>query len=308
MSDLENAELWELAYDLDPYNADKCAEVDPHLANKIEDINDLSQIYYYLCYGSVQKNLPATRNKVNQLFLEELKKGEGIDWFKFRRFYDWLGTDIKQQLAEKWLDDDESAADTVWVVNTTDFTSEIGIKILEKLTKIYKKRKSKQNIHLIETIFVSLDKDFINDASKILASSTPAVAASLLRRSDIDEKHTLKGLKALSKLSKQRDVEIKIDFDMLQHLGPKGRLDAMKQLMGMFDKYYKWQQQYNTQDNRYYYRRRKPKERKYDLPFKEVPSKDDVEKFLFPCSLKYNDEVVAMMERYNELVNLKGGK
>jgi len=310
MADLESAELYELAYDLDPYNADKCLAVDPYLANKIEDIDDLSSIYYYLCYGTVQKNLPATRDKVNEIFLQELskKKEDGFDWNTFRRFYEWLGVEIKQQLAEKWINDNEASAQTVWMINTVEHTSEMGVKILEKLVKIYKKRKSKQNIRLIETIFINLKSEFVKEASKILSNSTPAVVASLLRRTDIDEKHTLKGLKALSKLSKQRDVEIKIDFDMLKHLGPKGRLDAMKQLMGMFDKYYKWNQKYlnaTASGSSYYYNRRQPKEKEFNLPFKEIPNKDDVELFLFPCSLKYNDEVVAMMKRYNELVNLK---
>ena len=309
MTDFETAELWELTYELSPFNVESCLKIDPYLADRIECLKDLLQVFYYLCYGKIQNNLPETKKKVNQLFREELKN-EDVNWYNFKRFRDWFDDDIKCELVKTWLGDDKHNAQSSWVVDT--FTvgelrdGDMGLKVIDKLTKLYKKNKSRKNVTLIENLFKSLDSRFVNDACEIVSKSTPAVAASLLRRTDISEKYTIKGLKALSKLSKQRNVDIKIDFDMLKHLGPKGRLDAMKQLMGMFDKYFKWQQENlpnaATYYDKYYYNRRKPKEVTYELPFKKMPEREDIEIFLFPCSLKYNSEVVAMMKRYNDIV------
>ena len=309
MTDFETAELWELAYELNPHNAESCLKIDPYLADKIECLKDLFQIFYYLCYGKIQNNLPETKKKINQLFREELKN-ENINWHNLKRFCNWLDEDVKYKLIKVWLEDDKHNAQSSWVVDTFTVgelrTGDMGLKVIDKLTKLYKKNKSRKSIALIESLFNSIDSQFVDNACEIISKSTPAIVASLLRRTDINEKYTIKGLKALSKLSKQRNVNIKIDFDMLKHLGPKGRLDAMKQLLGMFDKHFKWQQQHHPSANYdiYHYKCRKPKEVTYELPFKKIPEREDIEIFLFPCSLKYNSEVVAMMKRYDELVKL----
>ena len=176
-----------------------------------------------------------------------------------------------------------------------------------------KKRKKAEFIHEIERIFDGLAKDNLKSGCDLLFKATPALSATLLRRNDIEEKYTIKGLKSISKLSKQRNLNIKIDFNMLSNLGPKGRLDAMKQLLGMFDGYYKYkvkQEEYyknNPNAHRYSYgswreEQLKRKSKSFGLPFTEIPKKEDVESFLFPCSIKYNDQVIAMMARFNELV------
>ena len=72
---------------------------------------------------------------------------------------------------------------------------------------------------------------------------------------------------------------------MLKHLGPKSRLDAMKQLLGMLGYYYS--------------------SNKYQHPFKTLPERSDVLEFLFPCSLKYNDQVKELVKRYDELTRQK---
>lgn len=126
------------------------------------------------------------------------------------------------------------------------------------------------------------------------------------------EKYVPKALKALGKLTGQRKIDAKIDFSTLQQLGPRERLNTMQQLLGTFDGcyrlmlYYKKNAGNNTND--YYYRQYKERYERSGinngLPFKELPSKEEIEQFLFPCSLKFNKEVSDLMARYNELIAL----
>jgi len=309
MTNYAEASLWDLAYNLDPTNKDLCTHIDKHLANKLEDMESLLEIYYYLCYGEMHTLLPATKTKINELLSKELEKSDEIQWWQFKNFAKWFEGDLKETLAKEWLDNDTADLDVAWMVNSLDSNVDTNLKILSKLVRMYKKKKSIETVKVLERIFIEMEPDRIDEACAIIVKSTPAMAASLLRRNDIPEKYTLKGLKALSKLSKQRDLNIQIDFDTLKHLGPKARLDAMKQLMGMFDKYYQFRQTVDPNNYGYGYRykerRLKAKSKEYSLPFKEVPKRAEIEKFLFPCCLKYNDEVVSMMERFDELISQK---
>ncbi|KKM69027.1 hypothetical protein LCGC14_1454950 [marine sediment metagenome] len=306
MQDYAEASLWDLSYDLDPTDAAMCSEIDPHLAGKLENMERLLEIYYYLCYGDMHTLLPLTKKRINELLSDELKDLENIKWYQFKNFVAWLDDGVKQSLAKEWLNNDEIELDDAWMADSISTDTNTNLQVLTKLVRMYKKKKSSQSIKIMEKVFLNFESDRIDEACDVISQSTPAVAATLLRRTDISEKFTIKGLKALSKLYKQRDVEIQIDFDMLKHLGPKGRLDAMKQLMGMFDKYYQFVQKNKDDTSRdygYSYRERRLKRnaKEYNLPFKEMPKREDVERFLFPCSLRYNDEVVAMIGRFNEL-------
>ncbi len=308
MVDYAEASLWDLAYYLDQTKPDVCAEIDLPLSEKLDDMDRLMEIYYYLCCGDMHKLLPKTRARINELLLNELNDSQP-QWWQFKNFVNWLDEDLKQSLASEWLNNDASDLDDVWMANSLFSDTETNLKILQKLVRMYKKKKSTETVKVIERIFGDVETARVDEACAIIEKSTPAVSVSLLKRNDISEKYTLKGLKALSKLSKQRDLDIKIDFDTLKNLGPKARLDAMKQLLGMFDKYYQFKK--NVDPNSYGYgyswkeRRLKNKAKEYSLPFTEIPKREDVEKFLFPCSLKYNDEVVSMIERFNELISQK---
>jgi len=303
--------LWDLAYCLDQTNLDLCSVIDPYLSDNLKDIDDLMEVYYYLCCGKMHNMLPKTKIKVNELLSAELKQN-GLDQkWQFKNFVNWLDKDIKASLSSAWLNDENADLDDIWMVNSSVFGAEANLKILSKLVQIYKKKKSVEVVKTIESTFNNINKNQIDDACILLEKSTPAVLVTFLKRSDIKEKYTLKGLKALSKLSKQRELDIKIDFNALENLGPKSRLDAMKQLLGMFDKYYQFKQT-NVDTNSYGYRwkerRLKNTAKEYGLPFTTIPNRSDIEKFLFPCSLKYNDEVVAMVNRFDELISKQGEK
>lgn len=306
MQNYAESSLWDLSYNLDPTDIKICSEIDPHLASKLENMDRLLEIYYYLCYGDMHTLLPLTKKKINELLSQELKDIKNVKWYQFKNFISWLDEDVKKSLAQEWLNNDEVEIDDSWMADSVSTDTDTNLQVLNKLVRMYKKKKSFQNVKIMEKVFLNFESGRINEACEVISKSTPAVVASLLKRTDISDKFTIKGLKALSKLSKQRDVNIQIDFDMLKHLGPKGRLDAMKQLMGMFDKYYQFVQNNKNNANRGYgytwkERRLKRDAKEYSLPFKEMPKREDVERFLFPCCIKYNDEVVAMVSRFSEL-------
>lgn len=306
--DYSAASLWDLAFELDPSDQVKCKEIDDYLHLAIKNIDNLKEIFFHLCYGEMHLLLPKTLNKVNELLRLELEK-ENVEWSLFSNFNIWLNDATKQKLTTIWLNSEDTSFNTDWLTDTIFENENISIEVLKKLINLYKSSKTQTNINMVEKAFMFLNKNDLKDGCVAMAKGTPAVSVFLLKRDDVEEKYTITGLKSLSKLSKQRNLDIKIDFNTLKHLGPKGRLDAMKQLMGMFDKYYKFKKE-KQNNNSYYYgwkeKQLKKNSKEYSLPFKEVPNKEDIETFLFPCSIKYNEEVVNMIERFKELINQEG--
>lgn len=303
-----NEDLWDIAHSLDATNFDLCKAIDPRLASKINSMEDLLDIYWYICYGNMHSILSHTREKVNEIWRSEFQKEGDRNWWQVKRFTDWFDEDLRSILTKKWLDgDDDFNIDAEWMVSSLPSDSETSLKVLDKLIRNYKKKRSSDLIKLIEDVFVGIDSDYIDKGCELISKGTPAISVTMLKRTDIKEKYTLKGLKSLSKLSKQKDMDIKIDFDMLKNLGPKARLDAMKQLMGMFDEYYKFKQTQSPSQYGYSWKekRLKSKAKTYSLPFNEMPNRSEIETFLFPCALRYNEEVKAMVKRFDELTNQK---
>lgn len=278
LQDYSNGNIFDLLAELNPTRPDLCAEIDPYIAAKLHDVESLAEVFYYLCYGDMYQVLPETKKKINTILNSYLEKFDNIDWWRFEAYRDWFDDTMKANLTKRWLEDGN--AKTIWMADYVPRDSKLAVQALTRLTDIYKSRRTKRNILTIESLFRQLSDEHLEKACEVVSKSTPAIAVCLLSREDIDEKYTLKGLKALSKLSRQRSVSVKIDFDMLKHLGPKARLDAMKQLLGMIDKYA------GNEDR---------------LPFTNIPNREEVETFLFPCSLKYNEQVVELIEKFDQL-------
>jgi len=276
----EDANIFDLLSELNPGDQERCAALDPHIAKKFVDVESLAEAYYYMCYGDLHRVLPETRKRVNSILDSHLGNSDNIEWWRFEAYKQWLDDDLKEKLTVAWLQDDTNKC--VWIAESIPSDSSLVVPALSRLTNIYKSRRSTDNLKAVETLFQHISKDYLEDACKALGKSTPAVSVYLLSRDDVNEKYTLKGLKALSKLSKQRSVKSKVDFKMLGHLGPKARIDAMRQLLGMLNSYNK------QKDNN---------------PFTDIPSHEEVETFLFPCSLKYNDQVVELIKEFDNLVN-----
>ena len=312
------SELWNILYKIRVYDglgANK--EADLELANHINSIEDLMNISDYITsYARFDSVLPFTAYKIRDLCITNLNS-ENIEWSLLRRFYPWFNDTIKNSITEKWLTN-EQATDIddfdIFINGSVCSDNPKNIDVLKKLLKIYSSRKSQKITKMVENLFKMIGKDYISDACEIISESTPAISVILLSRMDVQDKYTLKGLQSISKLSRQRNVEVKIELSMLENLGPRSRLEAMKQLLGMFDAYVQYKKQMddyqkqNGQQN--YYRsnyveqKLKNKSKEYTLPFKTVPQKEEIEKFLFPCALKYNEEVSNLLKRYNQLEEL----
>lgn len=286
MSGYESKDLWELFLHLNPDNGN---EIDPFISSRLKDINDIFNNYYlFTRVPGLVAVLPKTTEQINRILNNLIDNPiEGVEWWKVSIFaqYKWINGKLKDKLLRKWLNDEELRFSAEWVYQDVDNDSDLYIPVLEKLIQCYRFKKSQELISHINNIFINAKKEQVEDACKVLEAATPAITVCLLNRDDIPDESIVKGLRALSKLSKQRNINVKIDFKKLEHLGPKMRLDAMKQLMGIMDKW--------------------SKSKQTELPFKSVPTEDEIRKFLFPCSFKYNDQVASLMERYNEITNPK---
>ncbi len=273
-----NSTLLDLVYSINPDKADKCAEVDLYLPEKL-DWETLGLVTYHLGYSVLPNLMPSTRIKINQIISEALAK-DFNSWYFLKTFSNWLSHDVVKLSIKKWIESEDNEAS--WVINNLSNATDMTEEVLNKMVKVYASNKSKYHVKNIERIFKNIPSDKINNACKILSESSPAVSACLLSREDIPEEYIIVGLKSISKLSRQRNILVDVDFQALKSLGPKSRLDAMKQLLGMMDKY---------------------RANGFEFPFKTTPTREEVEQFLFPCSMKYTEEVSLIVKKYEELVN-----
>ena len=276
--------IWDLLYSLDPTKRNRCEAIDPLLAERIDSVDTLGLTGYYLNYDGLIEILVKTKSKINEVIQKDVQDLEqSITGYQLKQFDKWLDTFTRKLLVELWIKNDKSW-DISWISKLAlDLNNEIQIKVFGKLIESYNKRKSRYRVRDVENIFKVVNKDSLDTCCKSLAESSPALTACLLSRPDIQEEYVILGLKALSKLSKQRELPVEVDFFALKTLGPRSRLDAMKQLLGISQTYNKY--------------------RKDELPFKIIPTKEEVEEFLFSCAIKYNDEVSSVVKRYEELVN-----
>ena len=312
--DLSKLSAWDLVLKIRSNSHEHCAEVDPILAEKITDQQSLCDVWYYLGSDQLPALMPLCKQKINQMLRQELSS-ETIMWWRIRDFLVWADEETEMVLINSWLTKD-GGLPVYWMHNIVIKHAEkdIGIEMLEKIIKHYKKHKAGYVMNMIGDLFAKINTKNLDKGCELLASSTPAVAACLLKREDIPAQHVPTALKALGKLTGQRKITTKIDFSLLQKLGPRERLNTMQQLLGLFDGHYRAMMYYKKPDgsnaNDYYAKQFQQRYEKYGvhngLPFKEMPSKEEVEQFLFPCSLKFNKEVSDLMARYNELIALVG--
>jgi hypothetical protein len=279
----EEITIHDLVYKLDWTRVNRCEAIDPLLAEKITDLDKLYGMGYYLQKKDLVKVLPKTKEKINEVILKSLSDNE-INAWSIRALDVWLDTRIHNEFAKRWLNN--GTWDTYWLVNNINLIDDdLRVKMLAKFMEEYKESKSKYKVGNIETIFkVLTKKENFEAAAKLLSEGTPALQACLLSRADLKEEYITKGLKSISKLAKQRNVSAKIDLEVLKNLGPRSRLDAMKQLLGITNPYYS---------------------KDMGLPFKTIPTTDEVSQFLFPCSIKYNEEVSKVINRFKEITGDK---
>lgn len=262
-------------------------EIDNYMCDKIINMDDLLMVYHFLCAPGLEQSMPKTRQKINSL----LSSGNFESVSQFKNLYAWFDSNINEKLLDGWLNG-EDLGQYVDIFNINQDSVNNNFKIFERLLDICKSNKSQDYIKLIEKLFIGLDEVHVDKACQLLSKLSPSISFILLKRKNIKEKYLIKGLKSLSKLSKQRDLDIKIDINSLEYLGPRARLDTMKQLLGISKLYLN-----NSHCRKAFY-----SPSKNHLPFDPIPDKSELEKFLFPCSLKYNEEVKTLLGRFDELM------
>lgn len=311
MNDLRLLNKKTLIYKIDHNNPKLLIEIDKHLAEKINSMQDVYPIYNLLVRTSRGIYMPNVQNKISDVFMESIKKGNlTID--AIVRYCSWLNSKTQYKVLNIWLDEKNVSYEYItncWMTNFETSNDEVKLKVLSKLIEIYKEYKSRKNMNLIEKIFNGFDEENVEGACKILANSSSSVASLLLQRSDIPNEFIIKGLRALSKVSQPREIKGKFDLENLKYLGPKARLKVMKHLMGINCPYYQFKKERKENPNDRYYlsadrtHRLQRRALRVSFPFKEIPKREDLELFLFPCTMHYNEDVIEILERFDTLKN-----
>ena len=264
--------LWDIVSRINPKDRDVCLKLDNELAERLSSIDDIYSIYYYIPHQYSNDLFKETSCKINSIITEHLDNTkESIQWYRLRSLSQYFDKDTKEKVIKRWISEPEEYA-IEYIFDIVPNDSEIVIAFLNKAVACYKKRKAWRNLNIIGETFKKVSSSLLEDACKILSSSTPAVAACLLSRSDINDDYTLKGLKSISKLKARHSVQKVIKLEMLRSLGPRGRLDAINHLLHEIAQ--------------------------GSVPLDPMPTKEELQEFLFPCAFKYNDEVVRAIQGY----------
>lgn len=268
--------LWDIVSKINPKDRDACLKIDNELSRHLEDIDDIYSIYYYIPHNSFCDLFKETTEKINLIVFNHLNNTEEIvQWYRLRSLSQFFTNETKESLIKRWISEPEDYA-VEYISGIVPSDNDIIITFLDKAVSCYKKKKSWRNLNIIEQTFKKVSTDLLESACKTLISSTPAVAACLLSRSDISDEYTLKGLKSISKLKAKHTVQKTIKLEMLRQLGPRGRLDAINHLL------------YEVLHG--------------SVPLDPMPTKEELQEFLFPCALKYNDEVIKAIQSYEYAV------
>jgi hypothetical protein len=325
-----NKEIYDIMYDIMYSKWCSSTEItDRKVAAEIKKIQSLNDINFdYIvqigCY------YPRASKALDRLFAKFCRGASNEDehdavWMAAVRYGNsrFFKDNTKILLLKSWVYGKKNQAHYYWYdENVVDYVKLYDFKnkaftydLLVRLVGYYKSSRNYSILHHIEKTFLNIGKRRLDDACKLMSNATPAIRACLLQRSDIsNDKYILLGLRALSKLSSQRKINVKIDLSSLSKLGPKSRLDAMKQLLGMFDEYLIFMKNkkhdpvfanYYGLDYKSNHERsleREFKNKNYELPFKEIPTREQVQLFLFPCMIKHNEEVAELMKRFDDMI------
>lgn len=263
--------LWEIVSRINPKDRESCLSLDGELAKHLNSIEDIYSIFYYIPHNRSSELFANTVSKINSIISNHLDNNEEkIQWYRLRGLSNYFDETTKNKIITRWLEDPDDYA--VDYINEIIPSNDIILTYLEKLLVLYKKRKSGRNVYIIEQAFKRVPANLLEKACGILYSSTPAVASCLLTRNDINDDYTLKGLKSIAKLKAKHTVQKTIKLEMLKNLGPRSRLDAVKHLL------------YEMLQG--------------STPIDPIPTKEELQEFLFPCVLKYNDEVIRAIQEF----------
>lgn len=270
--------LWEVVCKINPGDREACQAIDGELAEKIENMDDIYSIFYYIPYQRSPDLFKKTASKIDLLAFRYLDNLENqINWYKLKSIAQFFSDKTKEKMVSRWiLEPDQNTAR--YISDLIPSNNEVILTFLEKAIECYKKKKSYDNLDVVGDTFRRVSSELLPKACEIVSVSTPAITACLLSRNDIAEDFTLNGLRSISKLKARHSVQKTIKLDVLKNLGPRGRLDAIKHLT------------YEMLNNNF-------------VLLDPMPTKEELQAFLFPCVLKYNDEVVRAIQEYELALN-----
>jgi len=301
--------LWSLSYSLYSASEKDYLEIDPFIETKINDNGDLNAISSGLRHVTNINCMPLTMSKIDKIVNLVYDSAETIN--DLSEMCRWISEKTKQRIVSQWLDGTQSSYYSFprpVVLSAYESYKEKQNDIMSKLIIMYRNGKRHYVYNVIAELFTKVCPENLEKCCEIISSATPLIKTIFLKRGDLLEKYIVMGVKSLSKISSQKNIDIKLDFNILSKLGPSSRLKAMKQLLGMFDRYYINMIYYQTIYHDQYMAEKWKKKfetcGKTNIPFKNIPTKEEVAQFLFPCSIKYNDEVSKLVAKYEYLLKL----
>ena len=317
-------DVWDYIYLLDRSDRNDLAKADVKVAEALDSMDRLSEVRFIL-YRYIDKAkrglLPKIKGRVNELSRKVLSERRGVDWYEMLSYYDWWERDVKIEVVNRALSKDgaiEVGDFKAFVLekgkDVYDVMERLHERIIDKLLIIYKRRKSWSAVECIEIAFREAPAESVEVLCKALSNSPPSVKVCVLCRNDITPEYIMVGIKALSKLTTQRDVVVKLEFGLLHRLGPRDRLLAIRQLFGMLGSTYRnwmWLKNSGYVES---YRRQAFKEKydrfvaEYVSPFVTNPTKDEFGELVFACSIKKSEEVSEILNRYDELILNRSGQ
>lgn len=291
------------------------SETDSKLAELIKSIGDIYCLAYCHEFDDKEINyvelMPKTKAKVNEV-ISTLDINLYDIGYQLTRTIKWMTDSSKRKILVSWLNQ-KDCRHFLWILDYfySPNNDNTELNIINKLLQVYSFRKYKQVPYYCRKIFNKTGQNCLKEVCDLLADSTPAISVCLLDRNDIDDKYILVGLKSLAKLSTQRSVA-KLDFELLWKLSPKSRLKAIKQLLGMLDRQVDYLLRVAEREKKdplsiakdgWISNLKRKYNKEFELPFKTIPTKEEIERFLFPCVLKDNNEVSKLILRYEILTN-----
>ena len=246
-------------------------DLDVDLAKSL-DANNLPTLYWHLTRDGLESVLPQTKKVINRIIYKDLISNRSLKWFILYGLEKWLDEIVKKTIVEVWLEDKEvSLSYSSWILLNLTKNSTYGLNLLNNVLISYNSKKSYDKLSFIKGLFINMNKRDLNEACKLIENKQPAVRACLLYRK-VSPKHTIIGLKALSKLTSRREVALEIDFSLLKELNPEARLLVLDHLI--YDK----------------------------IQFKKIPKREDVKKIMFSSFFNNFQQVTTILNRFDKIV------
>jgi hypothetical protein len=256
--------------------------IDKAIAAKLVDFKLVHDELYYHAHNMLKLKL--TCERVNALTLEQLAITS--DWYSLGlgRLHEIYNNQVKDCIVDGFL----AGTKGMSVHDVCRYIRDGypgNLKLLEFAVNDPKRIKHYSIQRIIKCAFLALRTEDVDAGCVIVSKLTPATQTIMLLRTDINEVHLLKGLKAMSKLSRSRKVNAVLKLEMFKRISPKSRLQVIKHVMGYSSRYRYWTGRNIAQ-------------------FDVMPTKEQLAELLFSCSMKYTSQVTEVLSHYDSYLAL----